>query len=150
MSMIWNSPVALAVMTAFFYALATPLIRTGLLAGATASALCVGYAIPLLLAGVFEKPGEVPEFGSGKGWVAAFVVGILLSVGFRLSARAFALPNGHTSIVAAIIGSFPALAVLIAIAFFGEAQKVRVPAVAIGTALTVAGVVIVSLFGTKP
>jgi uncharacterized membrane protein len=42
------------------------------------------------------------------------------------------------------------LAVLVAIAFFGEAQRVRIPAVVLGTALTASGVVIVSLFGTKP
>jgi len=150
MRAIWNSPIALAVMTAIFYALATPLIRIGLLAGATGPALCVGYAVPLLLFGVLEKPGDVPDFGSGRGWLLAFAVGIFLSIGFRLSARAFALPGGHTSIVAAVIGAFPMLAVLIAITFFGEANKVRVPAVAVGTALTVAGVVIISLFGTKP
>jgi len=99
---------------------------------------------------MLEKPCEVPDLGSNKGIVTALIIGIFLSIAFRLSVRAFALPGGFTSIVAAVIGAFPALAVLMSILFFGEAQKVRVPVIAAGTVLTVVGVVVISLFGTKP
>ena len=150
MNMVWNSPVALAVMTAVFYALGTPLMRMAGLAGATNASFCTGFAASLTAFVLFDKKFDPPDFNNGRGLGLAFVVGALFAVAFRFSTRAFALPGGHTSIVAAVIGAFPALAVFVAIAFFGEAQKVRIPAVAVGTALTVAGVVIISLFGTKP
>jgi uncharacterized membrane protein len=150
MRMIWNSPVALAAITAVFYAIGTPLMRMAGLAGATNASFCTGFAASLTAFVLFDKKFDLPDFNDGKGMGLAFVVGALFAVAFRFSTRAFALPGGHTSIVAAIIGSFPVLAVLVAIAFFGEAQRVRIPAVVLGTALTASGVVIVSLFGTKP
>ena len=150
MRTIRNSPVALAVMIAIFYALGTPLMRMAGLAGATNASFCTGFAAPLAAFVLFDNKFDLPDFNDGKGLGLAFVVGALFAVAFRFSTRAFALPGGHTSIVAAIIGSFPVLAVLVAIVFFGEAQKVRIPVVAAGTALAAIGVVIVSLFGTKP
>ncbi len=150
MRMIWNSPVALAAMTALFYALGTPLMRMAGLAGATNASFCTGFAASLTAFVLFDKKLDLPDFNDGKGLGLAFVVGALFAIAFRFSTRAFALPGGHTSILAAIIGSFPVLAVLVAIAFFGEAQKVRIPVVVLGTALAASGIVIVSLFGTKP
>ena len=57
MNMIWNSPVVLAAIAVVFSALALLLIRVGLSAGATGTALCLGFAIPLIIFGMLEKQG---------------------------------------------------------------------------------------------
>jgi hypothetical protein len=91
MSVIWNSPVVLAAIAAICCVLALPLIRVGLFSGATSTALCLGFAIPLFLTGMLEKPHEVPDFGTNRGLFLALVVGIMLSTGFRFIVRAFML-----------------------------------------------------------
>jgi|GEM_PF-3421764 len=91
MNMIWNSPVVLAAIAVVFSALALPLVRVGLSAGATGTALCLGFAIPLFIFGMLEKPNEVPNFGTNHGLLLALAAGVMLSAGFRFMVRAFTL-----------------------------------------------------------
>jgi hypothetical protein len=91
MNMIWNSPTALAITAVVVCLLALPLVRLGLLSGATGTATCLGYAIPLFIVGMLEKPYDTPDFGTPRGFIQVFIAGIMLSFGFRFALRAFAL-----------------------------------------------------------
>lgn len=149
MNTILNSPVALGLVTMLCLALATPFIRAGLMSGATVAAMSAGYAIPFVLLVFFEKPGGIPDLGSARGILFAAVAGFFVCIGTRISFSAYALPGGHASIVAAIIGAFPVAVVVLSAIFFGEAHKVRIPAVVLGSILTASGVVITALYGMK-
>jgi len=91
MNMLWNSPAALAVTAAVICLLALPLMRLGLLTGATSTATCQGFAIPLFIVGMMERPYDTPDFGSPRGFIKVFIAGLMLSLGFRFALRAFAL-----------------------------------------------------------
>jgi hypothetical protein len=91
MNMLWNSPAALAAMTLALCLLAVPCICTGISFGATGTAVCIACALPLFIAGMLDKPYEVPDFGTARSFIPVFVGGVMLSAGFRFALRAFAL-----------------------------------------------------------
>jgi hypothetical protein len=138
-------------MTALIYAVATPVMRTAGNAGATLTGFCLGYALPLFIAGVLYRPFDgMPSVGSGKSFLLALVAGALFTIGYLMSGRAFSFNAGHGSIVGTIIASFPVLSTPLCLIVLGEADKVRTPWVIVGTFLTVAGVVVIAFLGTKP
>jgi uncharacterized membrane protein len=147
MQIFCNSAVLLSLTTSLFYAFATPVLRLAGLAGANGFVFCIAYAFPLLMFGGASRSSEGP---STKSFLLAFVAGSLLACGFRLSARAFLLPTGHASIVAILTATYPALTVILSVLFLGEAHKVRLGWVSLGTILILLGVIIVVVLGQKP
>jgi uncharacterized membrane protein len=142
-----SKTVLLSLATSVFYAFATPVLRLAGLAGANGFVFCVAFASPLL---VFGGVSGSPEGTSTKSFLLAFVAGSLLACGFRFAARAFVLPTGHASIVAILTATYPALTVILSVLFLGEAHKVRLGWVSLGTILILLGVVIVVVLGQKP
>lgn len=142
----WNSPVLLSLACALFYSVATPILRFAGLAGASGFAFCIGFGLPLVIYGGIDMERLVP---SPRPFTIALIAGVLLATGFRFSVRAFSLETGHTSLVAVLTATYPALSIILAIFFLGEAHKVRLGWMSLGATLVLVGVAVIVTLGQK-
>ena len=142
MQTILNSPIILAIIAAICYGLGGPLMKMANQAGATPSGLGLMYAIGAAIACLNPK-GQTVLFTNSRAILPSMMLGLLFGLAFRALARAITLPTGQMSIVLVIASTYPLLSSAIGLSFFGEASRVILPKLAIGSLLIVGGVILV-------
>lgn len=141
---ILNSPVALALIAALCYGFGGPIMKAAGQAGAAPSGLAFMYALGAAIVVVNWGGGQTTLFASPKSAFLALVMGLMLGVAFRCIAHAFTLPTGHLSIVLILVASYPLISSACGLIFFGEADKIILPRLILGSLLVVGGVFLVS------
>lgn len=140
---IMNSPVILAIVAAICYGLGGPLMKIAGQSGATPSGLCLMYALGVAMVCVNVK-GPTLLFQSPRAILPAIAMGLLCGLASRAITRAVTLPSGQISVVLVISSCYPLLSSAIGLSFLGEASRVVLPKLAIGSLLIVGGVILVS------
>lgn len=143
MRLILNSPVLLAIVAAFCYGIGGPLMKLAGQNGATPNGLAFTYALGAAIFAV-NWTGQTTLFNSPLGAWLGLAMGILFGLAFRALALAFTLPTGYISVVLVAAAAYPLISSAIGLTFLGEAGKVFLPRLLVGSFATVVGVYLVS------
>lgn len=143
MQTVLNSPVLLAIIAAICYGVGGPLMKLAGQHGATPNGLAFMYALGAALFAV-NWTSQTVLFSSVRGVWFALAMGVLFGLAFRTISLAFTLPTGYISIVLVAAAAYPLISSVIGLTLLGEADKVLLTRLVIGSLLTILGVYLVS------
>lgn len=136
-----------AVVAAIFYGFSGPFIRyTHQLGVSTRDFISMASLVTLVVAILWpSNAGLFSSMVNGKVFVAALIAAILLTGGFIFLNQALSGPSSLASIVLVISATNPLIGSLISLFYLGEAKRVVLPMLIIGSLLTIAGAIMVVL-----
>ncbi len=145
-----KSPILLSLLSALLYGFAGPAMMKAKENGAAMTVVAFIYGLMATVLCWKYSGGSDPLLTSWKSLLFGGVAGVILGLGFWASGRAISLPDCQISVVSVIIAAYPLVSVAIGLLFMGEADKVEVKRVLLGSAMMVAGLYFVSTATKAP
>lgn len=142
-----NNSIWLAILAAIVYGFAGPFMKYVHQSGASTRDFIFIASLTTLVVAIFWPTDErfFSTLNSGKIVASAFITGSLFTLGFILLNQALSGPSSLASVVLVISATSPLISSLISLFYLGEAKRVVLPMLIIGSLLTITGAMMVVL-----
>lgn len=140
-----NNPIILALLTSIFFGIAGPVAKLASNKGMHSDGFAFAYASGLFVFVAitsFQK-GVGALFPTGSLYLG-ILAGMCCAIGFKFNAMAFSIPGSLVSVVVVLVATYPLISTAISLPLLGEASRVVVPKIVIGSLMAIGGAYLVA------